>query len=71
MIYLRGINYFTKKQSGFRIRHSTESALLLMIDSWLKAVNEGKVVGAFMVDFRKAFGRLVDHDILLKKAKAL
>ena len=39
-----------------------------MTDSWLKAVNEGKLVGCVMVDFRKAFD-LVDHDILLKKLK--
>ena len=35
-----------------------------MIVSWLKAINEGKVVGCVLVDFRKAFD-LVDHEILL------
>ena len=39
-----------------------------MIDSWLKAVNEGKLTGCVMVDFRKAFD-LVDHKILLNKLK--
>ena len=37
-----------------------------MIDSWLKAFNEGNIIGCVLVDFRKAFG-LVDHHILLKK----
>ena len=37
-----------------------------MIDSWLKAINEGKFVGCVMIDFRKAFD-LVDHAVLLKK----
>ena len=37
-----------------------------MIDSWLKAINEGNMVGCVLVDFRKAFD-LVDHQILLKK----
>ena len=35
-------------------------ALILMIDSWLKAINEGDMVGCVLVDFRKAFD-LVDH----------
>ena len=39
-----------------------------MIDSWLKAINDGKFVGCLMVDFRKAFD-LVDHNILLQKLK--
>ena len=68
MIYLNDYKLLHTKQSGFRVEHSTESALLLMIDSWLKAVNERKVVGTVMVDFRKAFD-LVDHDILLKEPK--
>ena len=37
-----------------------------MIDSWLKAINEGDVVGCVLVDFCKAFD-LVDHQMLLKK----
>ena len=47
-------------------KHSTESALTLMVDSWLKAINDGKLIGCVLVDFRKAFD-LVDHKILLKK----
>ena len=53
-------------QSGFREGYSTETALILMLDTWLKAVNEGRLVGSVMVDFRKAFD-MVDHKILLKK----
>ena len=68
MIDLNDYKLLHTKHSGFRVGHSTESALLLMIDSWLKAINEGKVVGAVMADFRKAFD-LVHHDILLKKLK--
>ena len=37
-----------------------------MIDSWLKAINDGKYVGCLMIDFRKAFD-LVDHSLLLQK----
>ena len=71
-IHLKFMNYLNdnkllhEKQSGIRAGHSTESALILLIDSWLKAINEGKFVGCEMVDFRKAFD-LVDHAVLLKK----
>ena len=37
-----------------------------MVDSWLKAVNKGKLIGCVLVDFRKAFD-LVDHKILIQK----
>ena len=64
--YLNEFNLLHKTQSGFCPKHSTESALILMIDSWLKAINEGKIIGCVLVDFRKAFD-LVDHHILLKE----
>ena len=66
--YLNEFNLLYKSQSGFRQKHFTESALILMTESWLKAINEGKTVGCVLVDFRKAFD-LVNHRILLKKLK--
>ena len=39
---------------------------MLMTDTWLKAINEGKLVGCAMIDFHKAFD-LVDRQLLLKK----
>ena len=36
---------------------------MLMTEQWLEAVNEGKIVGTIMVDFRKEFD-LVDHSKL-------
>ena len=32
-------------QSGFRPNHSCETALVGMIDKWLKAINENSLVG--------------------------
>ena len=66
MSYLNKYQLLHKNQSGFCKNHSTESALILMTDTWLKAINEGKLVGCAMIDFRKAFD-LVDHKLLLNK----
>ena len=66
MKYLNDNKLLHEKQSSFRVGHSTESALILLIDSWLKAIIEGKCVGCIMIDFRKAF-YLVCHAFLLKK----
>ena len=64
--FLNEFGVIHKSQSGFRPGHSTETALLLMTENWLKSINEGKIVGSVMVDFRKAFD-LVDHELLLRK----
>ena len=53
-------------QSGFRPNHSCETALIHMVERWLKALDNGELVRVLLVDFRKAFD-LVDHNILLKK----
>ena len=53
-------------QSGFRAQHSCETALINIIDLWLNAIDNGKMVGVVLVDFKKAFD-LVDHEILKNK----
>ena len=53
--YLNEYNLLHQSQSGFRSKHSTESAIVRMIDFWLKAVDDGKLTGCVMVDFRKTF----------------
>ena len=54
MLLLPGINPVSK------------SFLVHMIDSWLNAMENGKMVGVVLVDFKKAFD-LVDYQILLSK----
>ena len=39
-----------------------------MTYTWLKYINDGKLVGCAMIDFRKAFD-LVDHQLLLNKLR--
>ena len=53
-------------QSGFRPKHSCQTALISLCDSWLAAINKTQVVGTLFLDFRKAFD-LVSHSILLQK----
>ncbi len=58
MAYLNHYNLLSKSQSGFRKNHSCETALVSMLDKWIKALNEGKFVGVIMIDFRKAFDKI-------------
>ena len=55
-----------KTQSGFRAQHSCETALVNLIDLWLNTIDNSKMVGVVLVDFKKAFD-LVDHQILTNK----
>ena len=66
------MNFFEKykllydTQSGFRPNHSCETALINMVEKWLKALDNGELVGVVLVAFQKAFD-LVNHNILMKK----
>ena len=53
-------------QSGFRPQHSCEAALLQMIDTWLKDIDNNRLVGTIFLDLQKAFD-VVDHSILVKR----
>ena len=59
-------NLLHQKQSCFRANHSCETALTLMVDTWLSALNKGNQIGLLLIDLCKAFD-LVDHDLLIKK----
>ena len=54
------------RQSGFRSKHSCETALSQITDEWLDSIYTGKYTGVLFLDFCKAFD-LVDHNILLQK----
>ena len=58
-----------KNQWGYRKGLSSESLLLYLTETWKQKMDEGKVVGAIFIDFRKAFDS-VSHDILYYKMHA-
>lgn len=64
--HLNQFNLISEHQWGFRPNRSTEYALLHMTEIWQQAIDQGKIVVALFIDFRKAFD-CVSHDILKKK----
>ena len=64
--YLTENNLIYSRQSGFRKHHSTETALLRIIDDLLLNLDDNKVGGLVLIDYCKAFD-MVDHAILLEK----
>ena len=66
MNYLNKYKLIHGSQSGFRQKHSCQTALVKLIDQWMSCIDKGELVGSLFIDFRKAFD-VVDHSILLKK----
>ena len=51
---------------GYRKGHSTQQCLLVMIETWRKALDDKKVAGAILTDLSKAFDCL-SHKLLIAK----
>jgi hypothetical protein len=65
-LFLERNNLLYTAQSGFRSHHSCETALTNITDTWINALNNGKLVVTVFLDLSKAFD-LVNHNILLEK----
>ena len=64
--FLNKYSILHKSQSGFRKGHSCNTALINLVDKWLKSIDNGEIVGAVFFDLKKAFD-VVDHELLLDK----
>ena len=64
--YLETRDLFHPLQSGFRRKHSCNTALARLTDSWLSAINRSDLSGVSFWTLKKAFD-LVEHRILLSK----
>ena len=64
--YLNENGLLNGGQSGFRLLHSTLTALLETNDSWCVNIDRGLLNGVIFIDLKKAFDT-IDHEIILKK----
>ena len=56
-------------QWGHRKGKSSETMLLYLSETWKRNIDNGKVVGVILIDFRKAFDT-VNHNILYQEMKS-
>lgn len=66
--YLDRFNLIHVYQSGFRPKHSCQTALTCFIDRLLSSINDSDLTGVVFLDLKKAFD-LVNHNILINKLK--
>ena len=64
--YLNRQNFFYSYQFGFRKNHSTEMALIEIIDNIRQSIDDNNFTLGLYIDLTKAFD-LVNHQILLNK----
>lgn len=68
--YVSRMNFIHPFQSGFRSRHSTETALLKVHDDIAQSIDKKGVTILLLIDFAKAFDRVV-HSKLINKLLTL
>ena len=64
--YLESHGLFSRYQSGFRHKYSTQSAITFLCDSIRRNMDAGQLTGAIFIDFGKAFDT-IGHKVLLDK----
>ena len=64
--YLNENGLLNSGQSGFRLLHSTLTALLETNENWCVNIDKSLLNGVIFIDLKKAFDT-IDHEIILKK----
>ena len=59
-------NIFSNQQCGFRKGCSAQHCLLVMLETWKRCIDKGKVFGALLTGLSKALDCL-DHELLTAK----
>lgn len=68
--YLEAHNLLDSRQAGFRLRHSTQTALLGVLDDVRRTIYKRQVTILVLLDFSKAFDT-ISHARLLLKLRSL
>ena len=68
--YLTENNFLYHLQSGFRKWHSTETALIRVIDQLLMDLDRNNISGLIFTVYKKTFD-LIDHNILISKLEVI
>ena len=64
--YLDNNKILIDEQSGFRRKHSCETAIQLVLNDWKTSIDNRKLVGILFLDLKRAF-ETIDRNILLIK----
>ena len=62
LAYINEYKMLYKFQIGFRGKHGTDIALIVLVDKTMSAFNDSEIVLGVFLDLSKAFDT-VDHDI--------
>lgn len=68
--YIETNNILTKFQSGYRERHSCETALNLVLAKWKEISSNGDIILAVFLDLKRAF-ETIDRGRLLRKLRVM
>ena len=54
MFFLNNYHLIYENQSGFRSKHSRQTALIRLENQWMTCIDKGDIVGTLFIDFCKA-----------------